>query len=118
MAVGLDALGATNQEAGLPRGPRVRLGHPVRGVGRASRLTRRRGTPARTWYEYVRSKANPGDEPSQVMALAQEQWQVLRQPGISSKPVPVRFPQVEDWRVPTGWARMAARLAAIAASRR
>ena len=76
------------------------------------------GLRARTWYEYVRSKANPGDEPSRVMALAQEQWQVLRQPDISSKPVPVRFPQVDDWRDPAGWARMAARLAAIAASRR
>ena len=76
------------------------------------------GRRARTWYEYVRSKANPGDEPSRGVALAQEQWQVLRRPGISSKPVPVRFPQVDDWSDPAGWARMAARLAAMAAPRR
>mgnify|MGYP004099556455 CR=1 FL=1 len=76
------------------------------------------GLRARAWYEYVRSRANPGDEPSRGVALAQEQWQVLRRPGISSKPVPVRFPQVDDWHDPAGWARMAARLAAMAAPRR
>ena len=63
------------------------------------------GLRARPWFEYVRSKANPADEPSRV-DLSGERWRVLACPELVSEPVPVSFPQVECWRDPAGWARL------------
>ena len=63
------------------------------------------GLRARPWFEYVRSKANPADEPSRV-DLSGGRWRVLACPELVSEPVPVSFPQVECWRDPAGWARL------------
>ena len=70
------------------------------------------GLRARPWFEYVRSKANPADEPSRV-DLAGLRWRVLACPELVSEPVPVSWPQADTWRDPAGWARLAARRAAL-----
>ena len=44
------------------------------------------GLRARPWFEYVRSKANPADEPSRV-DLARSRWRVLACPELVSEPV-------------------------------
>ena len=46
------------------------------------------GLRARPWFEYVRPKANPADEPSRV-DLARLRWRVLACPELVSEPVPV-----------------------------
>ena len=66
-----------------------------------------------TWFEYVRSKANPADEPSRV-DLSSVRWRVLACPELVSEPVPVSWPQEDNWRDPAGWARLAAGRAAAA----
>ena len=71
------------------------------------------GLRARPWFEYVRSQANPADEPSRV-DLAGIRWRVLACPELISQPVPVRWPQADEWRDPAGWARLAAGRAAAA----
>ena len=53
------------------------------------------------------SEANPADEPSRV-DLAGVRWRVLACPELVSEPVPVSWPQADDWRDPAGWARLAA----------
>ena len=71
------------------------------------------GLRARPWFEYVRSKANPADEPSRV-DLSSVRWRVLACPELVSEPVPVSWPQEDNWRDPAGWARLAAGRAAAA----
>ena len=68
---------------------------------------------ARVWFEYVPSAANPGDEPSRV-DLSSVRWRVLACPELVSEPVPVSWPQEDNWRDPAGWARLAAGRAAAA----
>ena len=80
---------------------------------RAEPAWRSLGLRARPWFEYVRSKANPADEPSRV-DLAGVRWRVLACPELVSEPVPVSWPQADDWRDPAGWARLAAGRAAAA----
>ena len=57
--------------------------------------------------------ANPADEPSRV-DLSGMRWRVLACPELVSEPVPVSWPQEDNWRDPAGWARLAARRAAAA----
>ena len=59
-------------------------------------------------------QANPADEPSRV-DLSGVRWRVLACPGLVSEPVPVSWPQEDNWRDPAGWARLAAGRAAAAA---
>ena len=42
-------------------------------------------------------------------------WRVLACPELVSEPVPVSWPQEDNWRDPAGWARLAAGRAAAAA---
>ena len=46
------------------------------------------GLRARPWFEYVRPKANPADEPSRV-DLSRLRWRVPACPELVSEPVPV-----------------------------
>ena len=71
------------------------------------------GLGCRCWLEYVRSKANVADAPSRV-DLSSVRWRVLACPDIVSEPVPVSWPQEDNWRDPAGWARLAAGRAAAA----
>ena len=71
------------------------------------------GLRARPWFEYVRSKANPADEPPRV-DLSRLRRRVLACPELVSEPVPVSWPQEDNWRDPAGGARLAAGRAAAA----
>ena len=62
-----------------------------------------RGTQVKTWFEYVPSDANPGDEPSRDDTLTARNWAVMS--GIASTPVQVRFPPTQRWSDPAGWAQ-------------
>ena len=60
---------------------------------------------AHVWFEYVRSEANPSDEPSRNLELAATLWEVA--PGVTSRPAPMRFPSLEELENPAGWMREA-----------
>ena len=70
--------------------------------------------PAREAVVRVRAlEGQPADEPSRV-DLSRLRWRVLACPELVSEPVPVSWPQEDNWRDPAGWARLAAGRAAAA----
>ena len=59
------------------------------------------GARATVWFEYVVTDANPADEPSRDLRLADSVWEVA--PGITSSPVPIVFPPPERLVDPSAW---------------
>ena len=53
-----------------------------------------------------RRRRASADEPSRV-DLSSVRWRVLACPELVSEPVPVSWPQEDNWRDPAGWAREA-----------
>ena len=62
------------------------------------------------WFEYVPSAANPADEPSRVLGLAERAWRLPA--GPMSHPVPCAQPPLQRLADAEGWAREAARVRA------
>ena len=63
------------------------------------------------WFEYVPSAANPADEPSRVLDLADREWHLPA--GPTSHPVPCVQPPLRRLADAEGWAREAARAHAL-----
>ena len=64
------------------------------------------GARSSVWFEYVPTDQNVADLPSRELSLASVSYSPL--PGVSSSPVPLRFPPLCRLHDPCGWAREAA----------
>ena len=62
---------------------------------------RNSGARARVWFEWVKSAANPADEPSRNLSLAGKTWRLGRR--LRSSPVDVVFPELAAKRDSQGW---------------
>ena len=60
---------------------------------------------ANVWFEWVKSAANPADEPSRDLELAEEVWRLRS--WLSSTPVEVVYPRMIDDRDERCWGREA-----------
>jgi len=61
------------------------------------------GAGARVWFEYVPTDANPSDEPSRRVELADAEWAVC--PGVVSRPVPLVLPRAAELASAAPWAQ-------------